>query len=172
MVRPVAKSEPGPYRPGDRETVKTECEEDSVESEEGDCSTFKAGGEKSPQSNQSKIQKLEGGQQFSMKSPPAPRRKVGRIPALFGGRCGLKGAKKGDSLFWRSGQCQQKCSPQYRAYYEKFVNFCRVSRLGWPLKKEVDLILADFLDVMFLENHSAAEGEKVVAATEFFSIYT
>ena len=60
---------------------------------------------------------------------------------------------------------------QYRAYYEKFENFCRVSRLGWPLKKEVDLILADFLDVMFLGNHSAAEGEKVVAATEFFNLH-
>ena len=35
----------------------------------------------------------------------------------------------------------------------------------------MDLILADFLDVMFLGNHSAAEGEKVVAATEFFNLH-
>ena len=55
--------EPGPYRPGDRETVKTECEEDAVESGEGDCSTFKAGGEKAP-IQPIQIQKLEGGNSF------------------------------------------------------------------------------------------------------------
>ena len=108
-----------------------------------------------------------------MKSPPAPRRKVlGRIPALLEDNVGLRGAKREDSLFWRSGQCQQKCSHSIGPTNEKFENFCRVSRLGWPLKKEVDLILADFLDVMFLGNHSAAEGEKGGSLQQSFSIYT
>ena len=160
--------EPGPYRPGDRETVKTECEEDAVESGEGDCSTFKAGGEK-PQSNQSKSRSLKGAT-VSMKSPPAPRRKVGRIPALLEDDVGSR-AQKGRLTVLEERSVSAEVQSQYRAYYEKFENFCRVSRLGWPLKREVDLILADFLDVMFLENHSAAEGEKVVAATEFFNLH-
>ena len=157
--------EPGPYRPGDRETVKTECEEDAVESGEGDCSTFKAGGE----TNQSKSRSLKGAT-VSMKSPPAPRRKVGRIPALLENNAGLR-AQKGRLTVLEERSVSAEVQSQYRAYYEKFENFCRVSRLGWPLKKEADLILADFLDVMFLGNLSAAEGEKVVAATEFFNLH-
>ena len=44
-------------------------------------------------------------------------------------------------------------------------------RIGLAMTRDVDIILADFLDVMFLENHSAADGEKVVAATEFFNLH-
>ena len=56
---------------------------------------------------------------------------------------------------------------QYQSFLLKFESFCRDSGLKWPLVKDVDAILADFLDVMFLDNRSAAEGEKVVAAVEF-----
>ena len=124
---------------------------------------------KKPQSNQSKSRSLKGAT-VSMKSPPAPRRKVGRIPALLEDDVGSR-AQKGRLTVLEERSVSAEVQSQYRAYYEKFENFCRVSRLGWPLKKEVDLILADFLDVMFLENHSAAEGEKVVAATEFFNLH-
>ena len=124
---------------------------------------------KKPQSNQSKSRSLKGAT-VSMKSPPAPRRKVGRIPALLEDNVGLR-AQKGRLTVLEERSVSAEVQSQYRAYYEKFENFCRVSRLGWPLKKEVDLILADFLDVMFLGNHSAAEGEKVVAATEFFNLH-
>ena len=156
--------EPGPYRPGDRETVKTECEEDAVESGEGDCSTFKAGGEKAP-IQPIQIQKLEGGNSFDEVSSSSSS-EGWSDPCIVGGQCGLE---RLTVLEERSVSAEVQS--QYRAYYEKFENFCRVSRLGWPLKKEVDLILADFLDVMFLGNHSAAEGEKVVAATEFFNLH-
>ena len=161
--------EPGPYRPGDRETVKTECEEDSVESGEGDCSTFKAGGEKAP-IQPIQIQKLEGGNSFDEVSSSSSS-EGWSDSCIVGGRCGLKGAKRETHCSGEERSVSAEVQSQYRAYYEKFENFCRVSRLGWPLKKEVDLILADFLDVMFLENHSAAEGEKVVAATEFFNLH-
>ena len=124
---------------------------------------------KKPQSNQSKSRSLKGAT-VSMKSPPAPRRKVGRIPALLEDNVGSR-AQKGRLTVLEERSVSAEVQSQYRAYYEKFENFCRVSRLGWPLKKEVDLILADFLDVMFLGNHSAAEGEKVVAATEFFNLH-
>eukprot|EP00435_Cladocopium_sp_Y103_P017954 s440_g4.t1 len=59
---------------------------------------------------------------------------------------------------------------QYQKYLTMFENFCRGSGLGWPVKRDVDAILADYLDVMFLENRSAAEGEKTVAAVEFMNI--
>ena len=124
---------------------------------------------KKPQSNQSKSRSLKGAT-VSMKSPPAPRRKVGRIPALLEDNVGSR-AQKGRLTVLEERSVSAEVQSQYRACYEKFENFCRVSRLGWPLKKEVDLILADFLDVMFLGNHSAAEGEKVVAATEFFNLH-
>ena len=124
---------------------------------------------KKPQSNQSKSRSLKGAT-VSMKSPPAPRRKVGRIPALLEDNVGSR-AQKGRLTVLEERSVSAEVQSQYRAYYEKFENFCRVSRLGWPLKKEVDLILADFLDVMFLGNHSAAEGEKVVDATEFFNLH-
>ena len=124
---------------------------------------------KKPQSNQSKSRSLKGAT-VSMKSPPAPRGKVGRIPALLEDNVGSR-AQKGRLTVLEERSVSAEVQSQYRAYYEKFENFCRVSRLGWPLKKEVDLILADFLDVMFLGNHSAAEGEKVVAATEFFNLH-
>ena len=84
--------EPGPYRPGDRETVKTECEEDSVESGEGDCSTFKAGGEKAP-IQPIQIQKLEGGNSFDEVSSSSSS-EGWSDSCIVGGRCGLKGAKR------------------------------------------------------------------------------
>ena len=59
---------------------------------------------------------------------------------------------------------------QYQKYLLMFENFCQASGLGWPIAKDVDSILADYLDVMFLENRSAAEGEKTVAAVEFNDI--
>ena len=84
--------EPGPYRPGDRETVKTECEEDSVESGEGDCSTFKAGGEKAP-IQPIQIQKLEGGNSFDEVSSSSSS-EGWSDSCVVGGRGGLKGAKR------------------------------------------------------------------------------
>ena len=84
--------EPGPYRPGDRETVKTECEEDAVESGEGDCSTFKAGGEKAP-IQPIQIQKLEGGNSFDEVSSSSSS-EGWSDPCIVGGQCGLEGAKR------------------------------------------------------------------------------
>ena len=84
--------EPGPYRPGDRETVKTECEEDAVESGEGDCSTFKAGGEKAP-IQPIQIQKLEGGNSFDEVSSSSSS-EGWSDSCIVGGRCGLEGAKR------------------------------------------------------------------------------
>ena len=84
--------EPGPYRPGDRETVKTECEEDAVESGEGDCSTFKAGGEKAP-TQPIQIQKLEGGNSFDEVSSSSSS-EGWSDPCIVGGQCGLEGAKR------------------------------------------------------------------------------
>lgn len=59
---------------------------------------------------------------------------------------------------------------QYHQYQSKFASFCWASGLGWPLSQDTDAVLADFLDVMFLEGKSAAEGEKVVASIEFHNI--
>ena len=84
--------EPGPYRPGDRETVKTECEEDAVESGEGDCSTFKAGGEKAP-IQPIQIQRLEGGNSFDEVSSSSSS-EGWSDSCIVGGRCGLEGAKR------------------------------------------------------------------------------
>jgi integrase len=56
---------------------------------------------------------------------------------------------------------------QYRQYLKGFENFCRGAGLEWPPKSNCDPALADYLDIMFLDNKSANAGEKTVASVEF-----
>jgi integrase len=60
---------------------------------------------------------------------------------------------------------------QYQGYYLKLKDFSMESGLGWPLQRDVaDLVLADYMDTLFLEKKAAAEGEKTLAALEFFQL--
>eukprot|EP00434_Breviolum_minutum_P002978 symbB.v1.2.002617.t1/scaffold135.1/size305288/37 len=92
---------------------------------------------KKPQSNQSKSRSLKGAT-VSMKSPPAPRRKVGRIPALLEDDVGSR-APKGRLTVLEERSVSAEVQTQYRAYYVKFENFCRVSRKEKPAQSRLPL---------------------------------
>ena len=60
---------------------------------------------------------------------------------------------------------------QYAGYYHRLEVFSRENGLSWPLKiEEADKVLADYMDVLFLDKKAPAEGEKTLAALEFFQI--
>ena len=63
----------------------------------------------------------------------------------------------------RSVSCEVES--QYIVYYQRFKDFCKVSGVSWPPPLEdCDALLADHLDVLFMDGKSASEGEKAVAA--------
>ena len=97
---------------------------------------------------------------------PKPRRVVHRISFAEEDGIGKRAQQNRlTALEERSVSCEVR--EQYQGFYTKFKNFYQAAGLKWPLGKECDRVLADFLDVLFLEGRSASEGEKVVAAVEF-----
>jgi hypothetical protein len=58
---------------------------------------------------------------------------------------------------------------QYGGYLKKFEAFLRANDVKVPLDAaEADAVLADYMDVLFLDKRSPSEGEKTLAALEFF----
>lgn len=66
----------------------------------------------------------------------------------------------------RSVSCEVQI--QYKSHLERFKSFCVGEGIIWPPVDNCDEVLADFMDIEFLEGHSAAQGEKVLAAVEFW----
>eukprot|EP00438_Fugacium_kawagutii_P002485 Skav209078 [mRNA] locus=scaffold207:207591:211020:- [translate_table: standard] len=63
----------------------------------------------------------------------------------------------------------QEVQNQYAGYFNKFKGFCRENALQWPLKGDiVDDVMCDYLDWLYEEGRSPHEGEKSIAAMEFF----
>lgn len=57
---------------------------------------------------------------------------------------------------------------QYDSYFQQLVGFWKESGFHWPPELDnIDPLLADFMDVLFLEKRSPHEGEKICAAVEF-----
>ena len=98
-----------------------------------------------------------------------PRRHVTKIPVSeeldIGRRAQMN---KLTALEMRSVSVEVR--NQYQHYHQRFESFCKDHGLQWPPGDQCDAVLADFLDLSFLEGRSAAEGEKVVAAVEFMNI--
>lgn len=60
---------------------------------------------------------------------------------------------------------------QYGMYYEKFQDFCRGSMIDLVgLGEKTDAVLADYMDLLYLQGRSPHEGEKTVASVEFNNI--
>ncbi|CAE7252533.1 AMY1.1 [Symbiodinium necroappetens] len=55
---------------------------------------------------------------------------------------------------------------QYTKYLNSFKDFCQEHEMGWP-PDNLDWVLADYFDDMFLQGSSLAVGEKTIAAVEF-----
>ena len=86
-------------------------------------------------------------------------------PQRAGGRCGNQG--KAES----PGAWVQRFQHQYQGYFSKFEDFCKLNGVGFPISPlDADPLLADFLDLLYLDGKSAREGEKTVAALEFHQI--
>ena len=59
---------------------------------------------------------------------------------------------------------------QYARYLSSFKDFCLECEQEWP-PVDADWMLADFFDLMYLDGHSLAVGEKVIASVEFAFIH-
>lgn len=60
---------------------------------------------------------------------------------------------------------------QYSTYYRKLEVFSRENGIHWPLRKEeADQLVADYMDVLFLDKKTPSEGEKTLAAVEYFNL--
>ena len=59
---------------------------------------------------------------------------------------------------------------QYADHYEKFRSFCRDSGVPQPADSQLDGLLTDYLDHLFLEEKHVADGEKTMASVEYHHI--
>jgi integrase len=100
------------------------------------------------------------------KTRPPPRRTVGRLHISEEKDVGRR-AQTQQLTVLEERSISIEVLNQYKSYLTKFENFCRAEGLQWPLVANCDEVLADYLDIMFLDSRSANEGEKTVAAMEF-----
>ena len=57
---------------------------------------------------------------------------------------------------------------QYQRYLQLFVDFCKESGESWPPRAEdLDPLLPDYMDLLYLQGRGPQEGEKTVAAVEY-----
>ena len=95
------------------------------------------------------------------------RRQVHRIPVKDEINAGTR-AQSGQLTILERRSVSCEVESQYIVYYQRFKDFCKESGVSWPPPLEdCDALLADHLDVLFMDGKSASEGEKAVAAVEF-----
>lgn len=107
--------------------------------------------------------------ELEARKPVASRRTITRIPVHQEKNLG-KRAQSQQLTVLEERSVSIEVQNQYATYYRRFENFCRANGLGFPVVEDVDAILADFLDLMFLDGRFPAEGENVVASVEFNNI--
>ena len=105
-----------------------------------------------------------------MKTPLARMREVRTVTSRkieIDSEVGKK-AQKGKLTLLERSSISSEQHGQYQHYLAKFKDFCKENKLRFPAKKDVDALLADYFDVLFLDNKTASEGEKTLAAVEFY----
>lgn len=103
-----------------------------------------------------------------VRRPPPPRRSVQPLPAVVQDQdVGRLAQQKKLTLLER--KCvSSEVQGQYGQYLSRFEDFCRVSGFQWPpALQDVDPLLSDYMDTLFMEGRSPHEGEKTFAALEF-----
>ena len=105
---------------------------------------------------------------WQKKAPPAMRQ-VGRLPCREEPNIGRR-ARSNQLTVLEQRSLSKEIQHQYLGYYNKFRSFCLQEGLAWPPGDECDLVMADYLDILFLEDRSANEGEKLLAALEFHHV--
>lgn len=123
---------------------------------------------KEPKDKKMKVSKagtwvLSAGSKEKTAHPPE-RRLVRAIPKAVMNPEDLQGLTK---LEMKS--VSSEVQHQYSLYFTKFKEFCLVNSVQWPIPKlEADHVMCDYLDYMFEEGKSPHEGEKPIAALEYF----
>lgn len=98
---------------------------------------------------------------------PKKRRTVASLLDVPKEAVGSLAQKKELSLLERKS-ISVEARGQYEMYFRRFVDFCKDNGSPLPLSPEVlDAMLTDYMDLLFLDNRGAHEGEKTVAAVEF-----
>lgn len=98
---------------------------------------------------------------------PKKRRTVAKLLDVPREAVGSLAQKKELSLLERKS-ISVEARDQYKMYFRRFVDFCRDNGSPLPQSPEVlDAMLTDYMDLLFLDNRGAHEGEKTVAAVEF-----
>ena len=100
---------------------------------------------------------------------PGARRPAQRTPAEQGLMVGRR-AQNCMMTILEERSVSSEVQHQYKNHHAMFQGFCHTSGISWPTGDNTGAILADFLDCLFVDGKSASEGEKVVAAVEFFNI--
>lgn len=59
---------------------------------------------------------------------------------------------------------------QYANFYQKFQNFCRDAGRPRPSEGQLDGLLADYMDKLFMDGRHVAEGEKTLASVEYHHV--
>lgn len=103
-----------------------------------------------------------------VRRPPPPRRSVQPLPAVVQDQDVGKLAQQKKLTLLERKCVSSEVQGQYGQYLSRFEDFCRVSGFQWPpALQDVDPLLSDYMDTLFMEGRSPHEGEKTFAALEF-----
>ena len=103
---------------------------------------------------------------------PAPltkrtRRSVSSLPIIPREDMGTL-ARKGHLSLLERKSVSVEVQNQYQKYFQLFVDFCRENGEAWPPSLEcLDPLMADYMDLLYLQGRGAHEGEKTLASVEF-----
>jgi hypothetical protein len=104
-------------------------------------------------------------QKGAKQTQPPSKRSLQRLPIREEVGVGQRAQQNKLTLLEeRSISCEVQ--HQYQGHLNRFKNFCHAQGLEWPPSR-CDEVLADYLDLEFLDGKSSTEGEKLVAAIEF-----
>lgn len=108
------------------------------------------------------------GAQPSKQAKPARRRTIPRMEEFKKDMGKL--AQKKKMTFLETRSVSAEVESQYRSYFGKFESFCKEQGHRRITASNGDKLLADYMDVMFLNGKGLNEGEKTLAAVEFFQV--
>ncbi|CAK9019752.1 1 [Durusdinium trenchii] len=142
---------------------------DQVGAEEGGRQeSDEAHGESGAQSSEKDARVAALPKKSVVRRPPPPRRSVQPLPAVVQDQDVGKLAQQKKLTLLERKCVSSEVQGQYGQYLSRFEDFCRVGGFHWPpALQDVDPLLSDYMDTLFMEGRSPHEGEKTFAALEF-----
>ena len=105
-----------------------------------------------------------------VKNPPPSRRMVSSIRRSEAAKMKETTVKKKGITFLESKSVSEEVGAVYSKHFASFRNFCKEQKVTTTKAEVVDGILAEYLDVIFMDGKGLSEAEKTVAAVEFFNV--